>query len=154
GPRSYRFRLMASTDGAWRGKDAALGFELEPLLWQSWQFRAGVVLVGMMAAFGFYRYRVRVGARQFNMLLEERVHERTRIARELHDTLLQSFQGVLLKFSAVRYLITDRPGEAIETLECLVDQARAAVTEGRDAVQGLRSSAVADSDLACAITSF
>jgi len=82
--------------------------------------------------------------------LEQRLLERTRIARELHDTLLQSFQAVLLKFHAVTYQLSDRP-ELQRTLEGAIDQARQAVTEGRDAVQGLRSSTVITNDLARAI---
>jgi PAS domain S-box-containing protein len=89
-----------------------------------------------------------------NLRLEERVNERTRIARELHDTLLGSFQGVLLKFSAVKYLIQDRPGEAGEQLDRVAEQARQAITEGRDAVLGLRSSTVIANDLGQAITRF
>jgi len=83
--------------------------------------------------------------------VEERVNERTRIARDLHDTLLQSFQGVLLKFHAVTYVM-DRPAEARKTLDSVIEQARAAVTEGRDAVQGLRSSMLITNELAQAIT--
>jgi len=92
-----------------------------------------------------------IARRILELRLEERVSERTRIARELHDTLLQSFQGVLMKFSAVSYLIRDRPAEAEETLGKVIDQARQAIREGRDAVQGLRSSTVVSNDLARAI---
>ena len=84
------------------------------------------------------------------MTLEARLAERTRIARELHDTLLQSFQGVLLKFHVVTYMLTDRP-EAQKSLESVIEQARQAITEGRDAVQGLRSSTVIKNDLTCAL---
>jgi signal transduction histidine kinase len=83
--------------------------------------------------------------------MEERVNERTRIARELHDTLLQSFQGALLKFQAVTYQIADRP-EAKRTLEKVIEQATQAIVEGRDAVQGLRSSTVVGHDLARSVT--
>ena len=82
--------------------------------------------------------------------LEQRLLERTRIARELHDTLLQSFQAVLLKFHAVTYQLSDRP-EIQRKLEGAIDQACQAVTEGRDAVQGLRCSTVVTNDLARAI---
>src|SRR5215813_8664542 len=85
---------------------------------------------------------------------EERVNERTRIARELHDTLLGSFQGLLLKLSAAKYLIRDRPKEAEEQLDRMVEQTRRAITEGRDAVLGLRSSTGIESDLGQAITKF
>src|SRR5262249_47999133 len=79
---------------------------------------------------------------------EERVAERTRIARDFHDTLLQSFQGVLMKFSAATYLIRHRPEEAEKTFEEVIEQARRAIDEGRDAVQGLRSSTILTNDLA------
>ena len=77
-----------------------------------------------------------------------------RSARDLHDTLLQSFQGVLLKFSTVKYVIPTRPDEAVETLERIIDQARAAITEGRDAVQKLRSSTALTNDLALVVATF
>jgi signal transduction histidine kinase len=86
--------------------------------------------------------------------VEERVNERTRIARELHDTLLQSVQGLLMHLSAVRYLIPNRPGDAAELLDRMVERAREAVAEGRDAVQGLRSSIDVSKDLVTAITAF
>ena len=89
---------------------------------------------------GIYELRLRQLARQFKFRLEERVNERTRIARDLHDTLLQSFQGVLMRFSTLTYMIRERPVEAQKTLEDVIEQARAAIIEGRDAVQGLRSS--------------
>ena len=82
--------------------------------------------------------------------LEQRLLERTRIARELHDTLLQSFQAVLLKFHAVTDQLSDRP-DLQRALEGVIHEARQAVTEGRDAVQGLRSSTVVTNDLARAI---
>jgi len=91
-------------------------------------------------------------ARRFiELRLEERVTERMRIARELHDTLLQSFHGLLLRFQTVSNLLPTRPAEAKETLDSAIDQAAQAITEGRDAVQGLRSSTVVTNDLALAI---
>jgi len=91
-----------------------------------------------------------IARRILELRVEERVNERTRIARELHDTLLQSFQAVLLKFHTVTYLIPDRP-EARKALEGVIEQARGAITEGRDALQGLRGSADISHDLAEAI---
>ena len=77
--------------------------------------------------------------------------ERTRIARDLHDTLLQSFQGLLLRFQAGINMLPERPADARRTLEDAVDLASEAITEGRDAVQGLRMSTVEKNDLAVAI---
>ena len=92
-------------------------------------------------------------ARRFlELRLEERVSERTRIAQELHDTLLQGFQGVLLCFQAATNLLPDRPEEAKRRLDDAIDQAAQAITEGRDAVEGLRSSTIESNDLAAALS--
>ena len=85
------------------------------------------------------------------MTLDARVGERTRIARELHDTLLQSFHGLLLRFQTASYLLPERPAEAKEKLDGAIEHAAKAITEGRDAVQGLRASTVEGNDLALAI---
>ncbi len=77
--------------------------------------------------------------------------ERTRIARELHDTLLQSFHGLLFRFQAVSDLFPQRPAEAKEKLDSTIDQAAEAITEGRDAVQDLRSSTVVTTNLVITI---
>jgi signal transduction histidine kinase len=89
---------------------------------------------------------------QFEIALEARVAERTRIARELHDTLLQSFQGLLLGFQTVFQLLPERPLEAKERLGTTIERAANAITEGRDAVQGLRDSVLEGNDLAPAIS--
>ena len=98
-----------------------------------------------------YRARVRQVARDYQRRLDERVNERTRIARELHDTLLQSFHGLLLRFQTASYLLPERPAEAKEKLDGAIEHAAKAITEGRDAVQGLRASTVERNDLAVAI---
>jgi signal transduction histidine kinase len=88
---------------------------------------------------------------QYDMTLEARVGERTRIARELHDTLLQSFHGLLLRFQTASDLLPDRATEAKEKLDSAIERAATAITEGRDAVQGLRTSVLERNDLALAI---
>jgi signal transduction histidine kinase len=87
---------------------------------------------------------------QLTLRFEERLSERTRIARELHDTLLQSFQGLMLHFQTVNDLLP--PGPAKEALERALDRADQAIIEGRDAIQNLRSSPTVGSDLAEAVT--
>ena len=89
---------------------------------------------------------------QFEIALDARVAERTRIARELHDTLLQGFQGLLLGFQTVFQLLPERPMEAKAKLGSAIEQAAKAITESRDAVQGLRDSIVEGNDLAPAIS--
>jgi signal transduction histidine kinase len=90
------------------------------------------------------------------MRLEERLGERTRIARDLHDTLLQSFQGILLHFQTGINLLPEnsseaRTAEARKTIEKAMHQAKHAIVEGREAIQGLRSSVVETNDLALAM---
>jgi signal transduction histidine kinase/ligand-binding sensor domain-containing protein len=152
-PRSYRFRVIASNNsGVWNEAGASLSFSVNPAFYQTdgFQLLSAVAILIVFAA--ILHLRSRQVARQFNMRLEERVNERTRIARDLHDTLLQSFHGVLLRFQAITYLLPDRPAEAQTALNAVIEQASQAVTEGRDAVQGLRPSAVVSSDLAGAIS--
>jgi signal transduction histidine kinase len=88
---------------------------------------------------------------QLALRFEARLAERTRIARELHDTLLQSFQGLMLHFQVVNDLLP--PGPAKEALEKALARADQAIVEGRDAIQNLRSSTTVTNDLAEAITS-
>jgi signal transduction histidine kinase len=152
GPGTYRFRVIASnSEGIWNSGEAALAFTIAPAWWQMGSFWAVVGLVLAGGIWGGYRLRLRQVAQQLDLRFEERLNERSRIARELHDTLLQSFQGAVLRFRAVSYMLPDRPAEARATLENAIDQARQAIVEGRDAVQGLRSSAIATNDIAVAI---
>jgi signal transduction histidine kinase/streptogramin lyase len=151
-PGNYVFRVQGSNSrGAWNEQGASVRLVILPPWWSTWWFRTAE-LASMLLSLGYaYHLRLRSIERQFNMRLEERVGERTRIARDLHDTLLQSFHGLILRFQTVYDLFPTRPAEARKTLESAIDQAAQAITEGRDAVQGLRSSKVETSDLAVAI---
>jgi signal transduction histidine kinase len=97
-----------------------------------------------------YQWRIWQLQHQFEIALEARVGERTRIARELHDTLLQSFHGLLLQLETVSQLLPER-SPAKEQLDRTTERAAKAITEGRDAVQGLRESLVQSNDLAGAV---
>jgi len=150
-PRRYRFRVLASNNsGVWNETGAALELSIAPAYYQTIWFRVAVVATMLLVLAALYRLRVVYLARRFNLRMEERVNERTRIARDLHDTLLQSFQGALLKFHAITYEVADRP-QTKQKLEGVIDQAMQAISEGRDAVQGLRSSTLAGNDLARAL---
>jgi len=155
GPGSYRFRVSSSSNrGPWNDAGVSLDFIVAPTYYQTTWFRLSGLAAGLALFAALYQLRSRQVARQFNIRMEERVNERTRIARDLHDTLLQSFQGVVLKLSALKYVIRDRPTEGEEMLDRIVEQSRQAITEGRDAVMGLRSSTVVTNDLAQAINAF
>jgi signal transduction histidine kinase len=114
-------------------------------------FLALCIATGLAVLYLIYLLRMQSVARKFNLALETRVNERTRIARELHDTLLQSFQGLLLRFQTVHDLLRTRPAEAENLLNSVIDQAAQAITDGRNAVQGLRASTAEADDLPVAI---
>jgi signal transduction histidine kinase len=139
-PGNYRFRVSASNNsGVWNEAGASVDFAVAPAYHQTTWFRLSVVAVVLALLAALYQLRLRQVARQFNVRMEERVNERTRIARDLHDTLLQSFQAALMRFHTVSYLLPHRPDEAQKTLESVIEQARDAIIEGRNAVQGLRA---------------
>ena len=150
-PGMYHFNVNATdTNGVWSDAVSTTEFTILPAFYQTGWFKALCVVTTIVLLYSLYMLRLRQLARQFEARMEERVGERTRIARELHDTLLQSFQAALWKFQVVTYQLSDRP-ELKRTLEGVIDQARQAVTEARDAVQGLRSSTAVTNDLARAI---
>lgn len=141
-PGAYRFHVIgAGAEGVWNEIGASYAFHIAPVFWRTWWFQLSALAFGLAVAGGLYHLRVRQLTRRFNVGLEARISERTRIARELHDTLLQSFQGVLIHFQAARNLLPSRPDEAQDKLDVVLDQASQAITEGRDAVQALRESA-------------
>lgn len=152
-PGLYRFRLTASNNsGLWNDRGDTLDFSIAPAYWQTVWFRASCVVAALAFLWLLYRLRVRKLAHEFDMKVEARVQERTRIARDLHDTLLQSFNGVLLQFAAAGRLFGTRPDEARKSLEAGLAQARRAIEEGREAVQDLRSSSDERDDLAQAVS--
>jgi signal transduction histidine kinase len=124
-----------------------------PPWWSTWWFRLAIVVAFGFTALFLYRFRLHQVTERLNLLFEERLAERTRIARDLHDTMLQNFQAALLNFHAVTYMLRDR-AEARKRLEEVIDQARHAITEGRNAIEGLRSSKHEGSDLEGAISRF
>jgi signal transduction histidine kinase/ligand-binding sensor domain-containing protein len=138
-PRSYRFRVIAANNsGVWNEAGAVLDFSIAPAMYQTNWFRAvcAALLAGLLWA--AWQLRLRQLGRQLEMTLDVRLAERTRIARDLHDTLLQDFQGVLLLFDRSLRLLPEHPGEAKQRLETALQQAVRATTVARNAVQGLR----------------
>ena len=79
--------------------------------------------------------------------MEAHVGERTRIARDLHDTLLQSFQASLIQMQRARNHLSRSPEEAIRTLDNAIGSAEQAIVEGRDAIQDLRPTVTPQRDL-------
>src|SRR5262249_39726185 len=101
-PRSYRFPVIAANNsGVWKEAGASFDFAIAPAYYQTTWFRATVVVAGVGMLWAAYRTRLRRLAHEFEERLQERITERMRIARELHDTLLQSFQGLMLRLQVV-----------------------------------------------------
>jgi signal transduction histidine kinase/ligand-binding sensor domain-containing protein len=151
-PRNYRFRVAASNNsGVWNEAGASFDFSIAPAYYQTSWFQASCVAAFLGLVWALHRLRLHQIAREFNARLEERVNERTRIARDLHDTLLQSFQGVVFRFQAVRNMLPRRPEEAMQALDGALERTDRAIAEGRDAIQGLRSSTVVTNELAEAV---
>ena len=146
-PGHYRFRVIASnSDGTWNGTEAVLPFEVRAMFWQTAWFRLSVLAAAGLAGWGIYRLRVRRLAAQLNVRFEERLAERTQIARELHDTLLQGFLSASMQLHvAASRLPDDAPAKP--ALSRVLDLMRTVIEDGRKAVQGLRSSSSAPHEL-------
>ena len=138
-PGTYTFRVIAcNSDGVWNEAGASWGFSVDPAWYQTIWFWLSCAAAFFVLLWALYQLRVGQLARQFDIELEARVSERTRIARDLHDTLLQSFHGVLFRFQGARNMLPNRPEEAMQTLDGAIMRTEQAIAEGRDAVKDLR----------------
>jgi signal transduction histidine kinase len=95
--------------------------------------------------------RLRQVMRQFEIRLEERVAERTRIARELHDSLLQGFHGLMFRLQAVRNQLPARPEDAALALDQALARGDETVEQARLAVTDLRHLGAGAGDLDTAL---
>jgi ligand-binding sensor domain-containing protein/signal transduction histidine kinase len=149
---SYRFRLMASSsEGAWNSGESDVAFQIAPQYWQTWWFRLTAALVAALIVILIFRLRMRQLAAQMNMRFEERLLERTRIAQELHDTLLQGFMSASMHLHvADDSLPEDSPAKPLvtRTLQLMTR----VIEEGRNTVRGLRSSNAGQQNLEEAFT--
>ncbi|HXJ13715.1 MAG TPA: two-component regulator propeller domain-containing protein [Candidatus Limnocylindrales bacterium] len=144
---AYRFRLVASnSDGLWNNADSELSFKIQPAYWQTWWFRISGLLIIVLAVLMFVRLRMRTLAARMNMRFEERLAERTRIAQELHDTLLQGFMSASMQLHvADDRLPEDSPAKPL--LGRVLQLMGRVMDEGRNTVRGLRSSDTARPNL-------
>jgi signal transduction histidine kinase len=146
---THWFHVRAcNSDGVWDREGIAYAIVQQPFLYETKTFRMVAVALLVLLAAGAYRLRMRQVAAGLNARMEERINERMRISRDLHDTLLQSFQGLLLRFHAANNLILERPEEAKRALTVALDQGAEAVAEARSTVENLRDSTVLTNDLA------
>jgi signal transduction histidine kinase len=149
---TYTFRVEgAARGGPWSEPGVALCIEILPPWWDMWWFRVICGIAAVCMLWALYQLRVQQLVREYNMRLDERVNERTRIARELHDSLLQGFQGLMFRLQAVRNLLPGRPSEAVQALDIALERGDKAIAEGRDTVSDLRQSIAGESDIAQAL---
>jgi signal transduction histidine kinase len=150
-PGHYTFRVTASnSDGVWNPTGAAISFTIPPTFYQTRSFYALCTLACAALLYVLYRTRMRQVSRQVRGRLEARLAERERIARELHDTLLQGMQGLIWRFQAAADRIP-QSAPARQMMEQSLDQADKLLEEGRGRVKDLRPTASDATDLPQAI---
>ena len=150
---THLLHIRASNrSGIWDREGVAFGITQLPYFYQTRWFAAVIGGLFVLLVVGTYRTRVHQMSRAMSARFDERLAERTRVARELHDTLLQTFHGTLFSFQAAGNMLPEHPAEAKQKLDSAIDRAAQAITEGRDAIEDLRASTVVTNDLAIAIT--
>lgn len=155
-PRNYRFRVIAcNNSGVWNETGDTLEFSIAPAYYQTAWFYASCGAAFLAVIWGLYRLRLHQVAREFNAQLDGRVDERLRVARELHDTLLQTFHALMLKLEAARIIFGrirgDELSDGLRAFDAALDLGDKAIQEGREAIQGMRSSTEITNDLARAL---
>src|SRR5262249_44945076 len=150
-PRNYTFRVIASSsNGVWNQEGATLNFSILPAWYQQNWFRFLCVFTALLVAWSIYRLRVRQVAKTLRGRFDDRLAERTRIARDLHDTLLQTIQGSKLVADNALDPDADPAGKdrALKQLSAWLGRA---TQEVRAALNSLRSSTEQSNDLGDAL---
>jgi signal transduction histidine kinase len=146
-PGSYQFHVIAcNNDGVWNEAGTVLQFVVLPAFHQTVWFRTLCVIALALCVWLLYLLRLKQAMAQVQQGLRARMEERVRIARELHDTLLQGFQGLMLRFYAVTKTIPeDHP--ARRSMENALDRADEILLEGRERVRDLRQDEISPNEL-------
>jgi signal transduction histidine kinase len=147
-PGRYRLRVTAcNNDGLWNAADAGLAFTIEPRFYQTWWFAALAAASIGMAGFGLHRGRMSLMRSRFQL----RLQERTRLARDMHDTLLQGFAGVVYQLEAASKQMANSPELGRDRLAKALEQADEALREARQMLSSLRLSGLENRTLAEAL---
>ena len=134
----YTFHVQSATrQGLWNEPGLALGVTILPPWWDTFWFRSSCVVAAVSILWMLYILRLKHMESEIRARLEERLGERDRIARELHDTLLQGIQGLILRFQAVAERIPSSE-PAHQMIEKALDRADEVLVQGRDRVKNLR----------------
>jgi signal transduction histidine kinase/ligand-binding sensor domain-containing protein len=146
-PGHYTFRVRAANnDGVWNNAGAELSFYLAPAWFQTLWFRLLCVAGVLLAAVYFFRLRLRSARRILRLRFEERMEERTRIAQDLHDHLIQEMTGISMQLEAADEL-TSSTADAKDPLQRALTLSRAAIAGGRLTLQSLRHRPITGSAL-------
>jgi signal transduction histidine kinase/ligand-binding sensor domain-containing protein len=152
---AYRFRVRSWMTGDTPGEEVTLALRVLPAWYETWWFVAvvvcavtGVVVVSVRASL---RARTRRAADRMQARFDAELGERTRIARELHDTLLQGFTGITLQLQAVQGQIQQSPAQAADSLEHILTLADGTLREARTMVWDIRAPELGEQDLAAAL---
>lgn len=138
GPGTYRFDVIAANeDGVWNPVGQTVRFAIARRFYQTWWFAVLAVAAVSAVLYLLYMARVQYLGRLIRARMAEREMERARIARELHDTLIQGVQGLLMRFQSVADRLSHDPAAQAVLLPAL-DRAEEVLIEGRDRVKGLR----------------
>jgi signal transduction histidine kinase len=139
GPGTYLFRIVASNSvGLWNGPETSVPFAIEPAFWQTWWFQVASLAGCCLTIVAIYRLRIHQLTKRLNVGFQERLAERTRIAQELHDTLLQGVLSASLQLDVAEdQLPEDSPTKPL--LKRVLQLMSTVTEEGRNALRGLRT---------------
>lgn len=137
-PGLYDFHVMAANeDGLWSTSDATVTITIPAVFWQTRWFQLLCVAALVAAGFVVHALRTRVLTRQARVRFQDVLRERARIARDLHDTLLQGTQGLVLNFQVVAGEMARDDARRCR-MEALLDEADHVIAQARDRVHDLR----------------
>ena len=147
-PGHYRFQVKASNnDGVWNESGATFAFSLAPYFYQTTWFYSICLVLAVAAAWSFHLHRMRQAKSQFSLILAER----SRIAREIHDTLAQGFAGIGFQLEAVTAKLLEAPAQAQAHLVMALQMVRHSLAEAKRSVMNLRSTALENGHLGNAL---
>ncbi|MRW92496.1 hypothetical protein GJ699_21080 [Duganella sp. FT80W] len=151
-PGNYHFEVMAANeDGVWSSTPGSLDFRVEPAFMQTVWFKLLCVALALSLIALWYWWRMTLMTRRVAERLGERLRERERIARTLHDSFLQSVQALMMQFDLIRYSLS-ATDPAQKKIEHALDSAGQVLEEGREQVLALRLNHELSGDLESALS--